>query len=534
MDRRNFSRRDFLRTTAITAAGSGVANLRADSQAAPIDEGGSVWIRPPKQQGNGLNLIVIVSDTFRRDNLTCYGPKWREDLATPNLDRFAEKATIFTNAFAEGLPTLVLRRSLYTGRRVVPTYYFPQFEGVQLAGWHPLYHEDVTLSETLAESGYISSLISTIFHQFNADRNFHRGFDSFQWIRGFEADAYGNSPHGLLDVSELVDADYLAASPGMHLYLSQYKANRNLWQQRGESVGEIASQAAISWLNENFTQKPFYLQVELFDPHEPWDPPRRFLDKYIKNTTEPRHVQPPYETIPLTREIQDRLRANYAGSVNCADFWIGNLLDVIEELGLFQNSVVVFLSDHGTMLGERQQFAKGPDKLRGQVTHVPLLIRAPGNPYAGKKVEGIVQIPDVVPTLLHLLGLQPVPRVTGRNQWSLVTGEASTGHEYVVQTYGWVGAVRNLEWSYSEIWKPEAHEQAFHASPSEPLSPYRPQLYNLGEDPKELNDVADKYPDVRRKMSGYLKEYIASANGGTYGHFSGKPSLDPSHGLYSK
>src|SRR5580704_11734375 len=123
MDQTNFSRRDFLRTTALTAAGSGVANLKAQTQPAPSDEGGSVWIRPPKQQGNGLNLIVIVSDTFRRDNLACYGPKWREDLATPNLDRFAEKATIFTNAFAEGLPTLVLRRSFYTGRRVVPTYY---------------------------------------------------------------------------------------------------------------------------------------------------------------------------------------------------------------------------------------------------------------------------------------------------------------------------------------------------------------------------------------------------------------------------
>jgi arylsulfatase A-like enzyme len=535
MGRKGFSRRDFLRTTAIAATGGTAANSLAAGRSMPSEEGcGGEWERPPKQEGNNLNLIVIVSDTFRRDNLACYGTKWRHDLATPNLDRFAQNAVVFQDAYAEGMPTLVIRRALYTGRRVIPTYYFHQFEGVQLAGWHPLYHEDVTLSETLVEAGYTNSLISSIFHQFNPDRNFHRGFNTFQWIRGMEVDSYGTSPHKLLDVSDLVSSEYSALFPGLHGFLSQYKANRNLWKQQGESVSQIMAQTAIRWLNENFNQRPFCLHVEFFDPHEPWDPPRRFLEKYMPGATDPSFIQPPYGTVSLSDQIKERFRANYAGAVDCTDYWIGKLLATIDQFGLFENSVVVFMADHGALLGERGQFLKGPDKLRGQVTHIPLLIRAPRNPYAGKKVGGFVQIPDVAPTLLHLLGLKPSSRVTGTNLWPMVMGETSKGNDYVVQTYGWVGAVRNEEWSYSEIWKPEAHKVEFHLYPGGPLRAYQPQLYNLVDDPQELTDVADKYPEVCRRMSAKMKEYIASGEGLTFGHFNAKPSRDPSRGLYSK
>ncbi len=167
-------------------------------------------------------------------------------------------------------------------------------------------------------------------------------------------------------------------------------------------------------------------------------------------------IEPPYDTVNLPESVKERFRANYAGEVNCVDTWIGNLLNVIGELGLYENSVVVFLSDHGALLGEQGQFVKGPDKLRGQVTHVPLLIRTPGSKFAGKRVQGFIQPPDIVPTVLSLLNLQPPKRATGSNLWGLVTGETKGDRDFVVQTYGWVGAVRDKEWSYTEIWKPEA------------------------------------------------------------------------------
>jgi hypothetical protein len=97
-----------------------------------------------------------------------------------------------------------------------------------------------------------------------------------------------------------------------------------------------------------------------------------------------------------------------------------------------------------------------------------------------------------------------------------------------------VGAIRNAEWSYSEIWKPEAKQDKYRKSPGAASMPYQPQLYNLQNDPKELADVAEKYPDVARQMSARMKEYIASGEGVTTGSFGPKPSLDLKEGLYSK
>ncbi len=520
--------------TAAAGVGASAAAQQPAPGVAPSSSCGSVYEQPPKRQGNNLNLIVIVSDTFRHDNLACYGPKWLEKLETPNLDRFAEKAVVFKDAYPEGMPTIVIRRTLYTGRRVIPFYYFPQHENVQLPGWHPLYNEDVTLGETLLEAGYVNALISSLYHQFKPGRNFQRGFHTWRWVRGLEFDYYGTSPHALLDVSDLVSAEYMSRFPGLHRMLSQYKANRRLWKQKGESVSQIVAQTAVRWLNENHDQRPFYLHVEFFNSHEPWDPPRRFLEKYMPNATGPSFVEPPYDTVPLADEIKERFRANYAGAVSDVDYWVGNLLDTIDQFGLFENSVVVFMSDHGAMLGERGQFLKGPDKMRGQVTHIPLLIRTPGNPYAGKKVGGFVQVMDVMPTALHLLGLKPPSRVTGQNAWPLASGETAKLRDEVVHTYGWVGAVRNPEWNYSEVWQPRAHQGKFHISPGSPLSIYKPQLYHLEDDPNELTDVAAKYPDIARNLSAKMKEYIASGGRLTLGSFNAKPSLDTREGLYSK
>ncbi len=196
MTKAEFSRRSLLKgAVAGVAAGAAGIPVAAEGSDPEGPTCGSKWERPRKQSGNGLNLIVIVADTFRYDNLACYGAKWLEQLETPNLDRFAQNSTVFADAYPEGLPTIPVRRTLYTGRRVIPCYYFPQHESVQLPGWHQLYHEDVTLGETLLEAGYVNALISSVYHQFKPGRNFHRGFLTWRWIRGLEFDYYGTAPH---------------------------------------------------------------------------------------------------------------------------------------------------------------------------------------------------------------------------------------------------------------------------------------------------------------------------------------------------
>ena len=174
MNQNKPSRRRFLKQTSAIAAASGWT--ASSIKAVPPETGsgacGGIWEQPPKQIGNNLNLILLVSDTFRADNLECYRSKWVE---CPNLNSFARESIIFEDAYPEGMPTIPIRRTLMTGRRILPFYYYRQHEPVQLPGWHELYHEDVTFSEVLHEAGYITALIADVPTCSGPERTFIAG-----------------------------------------------------------------------------------------------------------------------------------------------------------------------------------------------------------------------------------------------------------------------------------------------------------------------------------------------------------------------
>jgi arylsulfatase A-like enzyme len=477
---------------------------------------GSHWERPPSQQGNNLNVILLVSDTFRADNLAAYGSDWVE---TPNLNRLAEESVVFEDAYPEGMPTIPARRQLYTGRRIVPTRAFFQHEGgAAFPGWHHLYNEDVTLSEVLTEAGYQTALIADVPHLQRPGRNFHRGYKYYEWVRGQETDPYTIAPRRQPDFLDLFPADYLErhelghpnAKPGETFkdFLNQYSTNRKRWRKDGESIVEQTARNAIRWLRENHQEAPFFLHVEAFDPHEPWHPPQDFLEKYLKDPKGPSWPQPPYADTAVPPEGVKRLRANYAGEASNVDYWAGKILETATDLNLLDNTIVVFLSDHGALLGEQGQFLKGAERLRTQVTHVPLLVRLPNRRFAGRKVKGFVQLTDVFPTILGRLSLKPPSRVTGQDLWPFIVDEKRNSRDHVVQGFGWIAAVRTLEWNYSAIWNRQQY-----------VGEYAPQLYDTRNDPQELKNVASEHPAVVKELQAKLERYIASGWDITDGSF---------------
>jgi len=356
-------------------------------------------------------------------------------------------------------------------------------------------------------------------HLQRPDRSFHRGYDYYEWIRGQEIDNYGQAPRKLADFSELFPADYLnrpeltkqfarQRNSAFQLFLNQYLANRKRWLQDGESIVEITSKKAIRWLNENHDQGPVFLHVEAFDPHEPWDPPKQFLEQYLKSPGPHSWPEPPYSDTGVPKEGVERLRANYAGEASAVDHWFGQILATVDELGLTDNTVVVFLADHGALLGEQGQFVKGPERLRRQVTHIPLLIRTPDKRFAAQRVPGFLQVPDVAPTILGRLGLKAPARFTGVDVWPKAPGAAATDRDHVVIAYSWIASVRTHEWNYSAVWNKAKYK-----------GDYPPQLYDLKADPDELHNVIDKHPDVARALHAKIDAYIASGQNLTNGTF---------------
>ena len=143
-----------------------------------------------------------------------------------------------------------------------------------------------------------------------------------------------------------------------------------------------------------------------------------------------------------------RLRANYAGEASNVDYWYGQVLQTIKQLGFYENTIILFLADHGALLNEQGQWVKGAEKIRKQVTHVPLLVHVPGGQCSGKRVSGFAQHADVVPIVLGCLGLKPSSRVTGEDLWPYVTGEQTNKREYIVSSFGGIAAVRTPERNY--------------------------------------------------------------------------------------
>jgi arylsulfatase A-like enzyme len=442
-----------------------------------------------------MNLIVICLDTFRADMIGA-GQKMSH-VETPNLDALARESISFERAFGEGQPTLQMRRAFFTGRRSFPWRYNYDRRGHwhHAPGWHKIPPDQDTLAEILVRRGYFTGLVADTYHMFKPTMNYTRGFCTYDFVRGQETD---NWRGGTLDeiADKLRKHTRLPLDSPRIARLAQY-----FWNQRGRKREEDYQCArvfhsAARWLDENATNAPFFLWIDSFDPHEPWDPPTIYADRYY-----------PYDGMDFidpnnqdaTPEEQERTKALYWGEVTFVDKWVGAFLDRVDTLDLWDDTIVVMTSDHGTQIMDHGRFGKGAYAMHAFNTQIPLYIRHPGGP-RGQAVDAFVQSHDLTPTLLRLLDV-PYANVDGLDAWTLVTGEREKLRDHIV--IGWAGfvagnaggraSVRDDEWNYVVT----VHEE-------DP----EPELYHLPGDPDELHNVHDQRSQVVARQRRRLEAVV--------------------------
>ena len=441
-----------------------------------------------------MNLIWICADTFRNDHLGCMGNK---RVKTPCLDRLASEGVLFENAYAEGLPTGPERLVHLTGKFVLP-----------FRGWSPLTKTDVTLPEHLHALGYRTALMADTYHISKPDYNFHRGFDEWRWIRGQESDPYVSASKGedpwryLPERSGTVPMERKHGKGDWIRPLRQYL--NNVWDRGDDESRYFPAQTmgeAMRWLEDNRDAEKFLLWIELFDPHEPWDPPQKYYNMYRNpNYSGPNIIGPWYHSVlaeDFTPEELEDLKALYAGEVSLVDHWVGELADKVDALGLGENTTIVFTSDHGTMLGERGCITKSPklkNTLSQYVANVPFIVRNPEGPQ-GLGVKELVWSPDFMPTCCEMLGVDPPNSVHGRSFWPVTTGGASAAREYTITGWG-----KRYQYVVDADWRYVANNEA---APDE--------LYNRADDPDERHDVAVDHPGVCEKMKARLTKFWEDA-----------------------
>ena len=331
----------------------------------------------------------------------------------------------------------------------------------------------------------MTGLVADTYHMFKPTMNYTRGFVTYDFIRGQESDNWRFGAREAVEdllrphVREPINWD-------RHVGLMQYMFNQKFRQREEDYSCARVFRRAADWLSENAHNAPFFLWVDSFDPHEPWDPPREYADRYMPDWDGKDFITPGAgnEGDGLSDAERERIEALYFGEVTLVDRWVGHLLDRVNDLGLKSDTIVMLMSDHGTQVLDHGQFGKGADRLHPYNTRLNWMVRHPG---VCKRVSGFVQAHDLLPTVLGLLDI-PCQAVDGTDVWPLVTGEADAVRDHVV--IGWAAfstgpatgraSVRDDQWNYTVSLDDVKNEE----------------LFDLTADPDENNNVASDYPDV--------------------------------------
>jgi arylsulfatase A-like enzyme len=465
------------------AAGAGVLAQQAAETAAP---------KPPK------NLIFIVADTFRADHLGCYGS---ESVKTPNLDRLAQEGLLFTNAYADGLPTIPCRRVYHTGKSIIPM----RVHG----GWIPLQPGRKTLAQVLGGQGFRTAFIADTYHYFKPGMNFHQGFRSWQWIRGQETDPWQSGPQDKFDPKKHMPEHLW--NQGYDRNMRQYLMNTQDRESEQDYFCARSFRAGLQWLERNADADRLLLWIDTFDPHEPWDAPRRFQEMY--------HGNYPCERFLFGYGVRNKdirpedlpaIRGLYAAEASFVDDRVGKFVDGVRELGLLDNTAIVFSTDHGTHLGEEGCVQKTAALLNSCVARLPLIIRHPDRSLAGRRVDALIGGADYMPTFLDLLGIEHELELDGKSFWGVATGDAAAIHDAVITEYAQFASVHTNEWHYFQNTK--AEDSLTVASIDKQAEAVKstargaPHLYDLPSDPKEETNVVLDHKGVVAEMQERLRE----------------------------
>lgn len=467
------------------------------------------------------NILWICTDQQRWDTLGCYGNPY---VQTPNLDRLAEHGVRFTNAYCQNPVCSPSRASFMTGR-------YPHIIGCRQNG-QMISADEKLVTRLFADRGYNCGLSGKLHlapcHTSvcrTTEPRIDDGYSVFHWS------------HHPMDFDS---AENGWANNEYHVWLRQQGIKYETKPFRGsihveEGMPEAyhhtkwCADRAIDFMKANKShENPWFFSVNIFDPHHPFDPPASYLERYLDQLDEiplPNYVPGELEEKNIFQqrefvngaynvnrdfiyssldEKEHRLiRAAYWAMVDLIDTQTGRMIEALEESGQLENTIIIFTSDHGEMLGDHGIYMKGPH-FYDCCVRVPLLMAWKGH-FENRTCGAMVELIDLAPTLLEAAGMEPWPGMQGRSLMPVLTGETNFHREDVMAEY----------WNSMDG----------HVNPKPFLTMLRDERYKLicvhGEDQGELYDLCQdpnetwnlwnqpEYEEIRYKMMKRLCDRIA-------------------------
>lgn len=377
------------------------------------------------------NILWICTDQQRFDTLGCYRNSF---VSTPNIDKLAKNGVLFEQCYSQSTVCTPSRASFLTGR-------YPMTNRTRQNG-QSIPDNETLVTKLLAEAGYTCGLagklhISACNPSITTarERRIDDGYAEFNWShhpnQNWASDDY---QHWLTEKGVNIKNKKVEDMPYIE-YGPDEEHHQTTW----------CAQKAINFIkNSADFDNPWLFSVNMFDPHHPFDPPEKYLNRYLDRLDEiplPNYSDNELEGKTIFQQIDHKgaygakelypaanmsekdhrsIKAAYWAMVDLIDKQVGRIMDVLEETGQLHDTIVIFMSDHGEMLGDHGIYLKGPH-FYDPAVNVPLIISYPGTIQENRRMDTMIELVDIAPTLLEAIGHPNHQGMQGKSLWSLLT-----------------------------------------------------------------------------------------------------------------
>ncbi|MCY3796168.1 MAG: sulfatase-like hydrolase/transferase [Chloroflexi bacterium] len=444
------------------------------------------------------NILLIMTDQHRWDYLGCYGADFVD---TPNIDRLAASGLRFTNAFTSAPVCAPARIGLATGMH--PSRIRALDNNSYLPNHLPTYYQ------RLRDRGYRVGCVGKLdlakpdtYNGRYGDRPtvYRWGFTHPEEVEGKMHAAQGDpsAPHGPY-------THYLNDRGRLLPFWEDYRVRAEAGWILGVSHDSVLptedfhdayiGRRAARWIENIAADFPWHLFVSFVGPHDPFDPPTEYAERY-RDAAMPDAVPKRLDGKPqwlLNRQKDPsaeelaHIRRQYCALIKLIDDQVGLLLDALTRRDMLDNTVIIFTSDHGEMLGDHGLFQK--QVAYEPSIHIPLLVAGPGME-PGKVSDTIVDMMDLNPTICALAGVESAPNMDARSFDQILLGQ-HTEHRQEIMT-----ALTNFRCLRTATTKFVDNGNDM------------PELYDLAHDPQETHNIAADCPDQVAAMRERLKRYL--------------------------
>lgn len=368
-----------------------------------------------------MKAIMVMFDSLNRHMLPPYGCEWTH---APHFARLAQRAVTFDRSYVCSMPCMPARRDLHTGR--------PNFLH---RAWGPIEPFDDSMPRMLSSAGVSSHLLSDHYHYWEAGgATYHTQYDTWQCFRGQEGDPW------IGQVEDPPAGNTWGRNASNQAWHRQDRINRQFMRHEHELPQAQTMRAGLDFIRRNAASDGWFLQIETFDPHEPFFSHRQYKDRYPEHYAKydgPVHDWPPYTHVTETREQVEHMRYEYASLLTMCDAKLGDILDAMDEHNLWDDTMLIVWTDHGFLLGEHESWAKCWLPFYEEIAHTPFFVWDPRSGVRGERRSALVQPAiDLAPTLLDFFGLEPTADMLGHNLRETIATDAPVREAAIFGLHG--------------------------------------------------------------------------------------------------